>query len=164
LYQNRRLSCSEAVVTVLNEGLGGGLPPELAVRLASGLSGGLGGVGCICGALNGGILALGLFLGREGPGLTNGKKVREAAKTLHDRFKERFGSAGCKNLTRELKKDPRLRFDYCGDLTAAAAKMTAKIILESKPELAEQADWVYLKRQDSKFSGKLEQVSELFGL
>lgn len=149
-------------MTVLNEGLGGGLPPELALRMASGLSGGLGGVGCICGAVNGGVLALGLFLGQEGPGLTNGKKIRAAAKALHDQFKERFGSGCCQNLTRELKRDSRARFDYCGDLTAAAAEMAAKIILGSKPELAERADRAYLERQDSKLSGRLEQVSKLF--
>ena len=42
LFLTRQLQCAEAVMAVLNQGLGGDLPPEMAVRLASALPEGLG--------------------------------------------------------------------------------------------------------------------------
>ena len=37
LFMTRQLMCSEAVLTVLNQGLKGELSPEIAVRITSGL-------------------------------------------------------------------------------------------------------------------------------
>ncbi|MFO7554270.1 MAG: C-GCAxxG-C-C family protein [Desulfobacterales bacterium] len=71
LFMTRQLMCSEAVLTVLNRGLKGGLAPEIAVRITSGLAEGFEGSGCTCGALSAGVIALGLFLGRNGPGILN---------------------------------------------------------------------------------------------
>lgn len=51
LYLTGQLLCSEAVLVVVNRGLGGGLPEETAIRLASALPAGLGDSGCTCGAL-----------------------------------------------------------------------------------------------------------------
>ncbi|MBT3258412.1 MAG: C_GCAxxG_C_C family protein [Deltaproteobacteria bacterium] len=61
---------------VLNQSLNGGLPPEMAIRLASGLPEGSGRSGCTCDALSGGVIALGLFLGRDTPGPLNSRSIR----------------------------------------------------------------------------------------
>jgi C_GCAxxG_C_C family probable redox protein len=100
LFLTKQLMCSESVLTVLNSGLCGGLTPEMAVRLTSGLPEGVGGSGCTCGSLTGGVLSLGLFLGRSGPGLRNGKPVMTSAKVLHGQFKDRFGATCCRVLTK----------------------------------------------------------------
>jgi len=100
LFLTRQLQCAEAVMVVLNQGLGGDLPQELAVRLASALPEGLGRRGCLCGALNGGALALGLFMGRNGPGYRNGATVRKAVGALHDQFKAAYKAACCRVLTK----------------------------------------------------------------
>ncbi|HIJ36997.1 MAG TPA: hypothetical protein HPP59_06975, partial [Deltaproteobacteria bacterium] len=66
-FVSKQLYCSEAVLVTINHGLGGGMSDELAIRLSSTLPEGLAGSGCLCGALGGAILALGLFLGRDRP-------------------------------------------------------------------------------------------------
>ena len=63
--------------------------PEQVIAMASGMSVGVGKSGCCCGALNGGVLALGLIFGRvEHDGPTNPKSVKcmELTKELLPRF------------------------------------------------------------------------------
>lgn len=153
--------CAEAVLTVLNQGLGGDLSREMAVRLTSGLSEGLGGTGCLCGAVNGGVLALGLFLGRNLTGFSRKKKINSAIKLLHDRFKDRFGSTCCKVLTKKNGYDRKEQFDHCAELTGTTAELAAEIILENRPDLVNQADWEYLKQRDGKVTSRLKKVANL---
>lgn len=159
LFITGQLMCSEAVLSVLNQGLHGGLPPEIAVRLASGLPEGLGGTGCTCGALNSGVIAIGLFLGRNKTGLLNSRKIMAVSKKLHDRFKERFGTTCCRILTKNLKRGSKEHFGRCAILTGFAVEMTARLIIDNKPELVAQADWVYLDKRDSKISTRIKQIS-----
>ena len=49
LMSTGRMMCSEAVLSVLNQGLGGGLPPDVAMKVASGFPEGIGSSGCTCG-------------------------------------------------------------------------------------------------------------------
>jgi C_GCAxxG_C_C family probable redox protein len=135
LVRSGRMLCAEAVLTVLDRDLGGGLPEGLAVRLTSGLPEGLGGAGCMCGALSGGLVALGLFLTPEGPTGRDRKRVRAAARELHDRFKQAAGSTCCRVLTREVRHDGRRLWGQCAGLTGLGAEMTARLILEKRPEL-----------------------------
>jgi len=150
--------CAESVLTVLNQGLGGGLPPEMAVRLTSGLPEGLGGSGCTCGSLSGGVLSLGLFLGRDGSGFGNGKLVMSRAKALQHAFRERFDATCCRVLTKELKPGSMEHFQQCSLRAGFAAQTAARLILQKKPDLIHQADDSYLKKLDSKFSAGLKKV------
>jgi C_GCAxxG_C_C family probable redox protein len=159
LFLTRQLMCAEAVLTVLNSGLGGGLPAEMAVRLASGLPEGVGGSGCTCGSLTGGVLSLGLFLGRSGPGLKNGKPVMTSAKLLHAQFKDRFGATCCRVLTKDLKWGSRDHFKQCSLRAGFSAEMSARLILQKKPELVHQADCSYLDQQDSNFAAGLKKIA-----
>ena len=161
LYLTRQLRCSEAVVVALNHGLGGGLSDETAIRMASCFPDGLGGSGCLCGALGGGILALGLFLGRERPGARDKRRAGPAAKKLHDLFREAFGGTCCRVLSGKVRKNEKAHFQRCGDFTRAATEMTAKLILERRPELVEQADWGYLKEVESGLAPALKRVANL---
>ena len=83
LFESRELLCSEAIVCALAEAFGGELTPERAKALASPFPEGLGGSGCVCGALSGGTLGLGAYLSASLPR----RKVRQAARELHDAFK-----------------------------------------------------------------------------
>jgi hypothetical protein len=74
LFMTGQLLCSEAVVAVVNRALGGGLSDDVAIRMAACLPQGVGDSGCLCGAVNGGALALGLFLGRDRPGARDKRK------------------------------------------------------------------------------------------
>jgi C_GCAxxG_C_C family probable redox protein len=158
----RQLMCSETVLTVINQGLGGGMPNELAVRLGSGFPEGLGESGCLCGAVAGGIMALGLFLGRDRPGLLNNRLISSVSQTYHDRFKAEFGSTCCRVLTRNQIRGTKGQFNHCSEITGRAAEMAAGLILEKKPELVDQADWAYLRREDSMVKARLKQAAGVF--
>ena len=55
-YRSGQFYCSEATVKTFNEELGLGYPEEI-IRLASGFPLGIGGAGCSCGAVTGGVMA-----------------------------------------------------------------------------------------------------------
>jgi len=154
-----QLMCSEAVLRVLNQGLNGGLPSEIAVRLTSGLPEGFGGSGCTCGALSAGVIALGLFLGRNGPGILNNRRVYAASKELHDHFKIQFGATCCRILTKNIELGTEHLFQLCARRTGEVAEQAARIILERKPNVLEEADWTYLNRIDSRMKGRIKRLA-----
>jgi C_GCAxxG_C_C family probable redox protein len=162
LFITGQLLCTESVLTVINQGLKGDLSPELAIRIASGLPEGLGGSGCLCGALNGGVLALGLFLGRSRPGFGNGNRVRSSTRIFHDRFRETFGGTCCRILSHDFRHDRDLHFSHCAELTAEAARMAARIILHERPDLAKQADHTFLEQVDATSRARLKKIAGLF--
>ena len=55
--------CCEALMASIRDNFELNIPKEV-IGMASGMAVGAGRSGCMCGALNGGILALGLFFGR----------------------------------------------------------------------------------------------------
>lgn len=159
LFMTRQLMCSEAVLTVLNQGLKGGLAPEIAVRIASGLPEGFGGSGCTCGALSAGVIALGLFLGRNGPGILNSRTVYAASRELHERFKTMFGSTCCRVLTKNIEVGAKHHFRFCARHAGEVSEQTARIVLDHEPERLELADWTYLNQTDSKMSARIKQLT-----
>ena len=161
LYRTHQMFCAEAVLVSLNNGLGGGLNEKQAVSLAAGLTVGIGGSGCMCGALGGGILALGLFLGETGP-YRNRKAIRDASGELHERFKSVYRSTCCRVLSKNYKHDSRAHFDHCAGITAAGAEMTARLILEKRPELALRSDPSYLNRQQSGIAAFVMSIANFF--
>ena len=152
LYLTRQLLCTEAVLVAMNQALDGGLTEEQAVGLASGLTVGLGESGCLCGALSGAVLALGLLLGGGNP-YKHRKAIRSAGKELHDAFKSKFKSSCCRVLTKKVKENGKAHFEQCAQLTGEAAEMAARLILERRPELMGSVDTKYLSRMDSTVSG-----------
>ena len=68
--------CCEALVSTIRDEFKLDVPKEV-VAMASGMAVGAGKSGCVCGAFNGGILALGMFFGRtEQDGPTNPKSIK----------------------------------------------------------------------------------------
>jgi C_GCAxxG_C_C family probable redox protein len=159
LFMTRQLMCSEAVLTVLNQGLKGGLAPEIAVRITSGLPEGIGGSGCTCGALSAGVIALGLFLGRNGPGIMNNRTVYAASRELHERFKTKFGATCCRVLIKNIEVGSKHHFRFCARHAGEVSEQTARIVLDYEPERLEMADWTYLNQTDSKMSARIKQLT-----
>lgn len=58
-YHNDGNNCVESVVKACNDGLELGLP-DVAIRMVSGMGGGIGRSGCVCGALSGSCLVISL--------------------------------------------------------------------------------------------------------
>ena len=155
LYLTRQLLCTEAVLVAMNQALDGGLTEDQAVGLASGLTVGLGDSGCLCGALSGAVLALGLLLGGGKP-YKHRKDIRSATKELHDAFKSKFKSSCCRVLTKKVKENGKAHFEQCVQLTGEAAEMAARLVLERRPELLGSVDTKYLSRMDSTVSGTIK--------
>jgi C_GCAxxG_C_C family probable redox protein len=159
LYLTRQLWCSGAALVVLNQALGGDLTQELAIRLAAGLGDGMGGSGCLCGALNGGALALGLFLGtgRLSPG--GDQLVLQATRQLHDQFKITFGAACCRVLMKSGARGTRSQNLACAQRTAKTAELTAAQIFSHRPLLIQQTDWNYLNQKDGVIGARIKIVA-----
>jgi C_GCAxxG_C_C family probable redox protein len=146
----------------MNEGLGGGLTEDQAVGLAAGLAIGLGESGCLCGAVSGAVLAMGLFLGQSGAH-KHRREIRQAALELHALFKERHRSTCCRVLSRDVKNDASAHFKQCASLTGDGAEWAARLVLERRPHLAGQADVQYLSRREGLLTGRLKWLFRLFG-
>ena len=161
-YNAHGLCCSEAILFVLNRGLGGGLPDEMVRPLGSGFCGGMGGGEGICGALSGAIAALGLLVGPgQRHGLTKGQ-MREAAKRLHDSFRASLGSTCCRDLTAPHAGDRKARLKGCQGITGLGAELTARLLLELRPKIAAQADLTFLNRRDTKTQAVIQKITSYF--
>lgn len=107
--------------------------PEIAIKMASGMAVGIGKSGCACGAMNGGVLALGMLFGRtEQNGPTNPDSIKCLAlcKELHDWFKETNGKNAicCRILTKEYDKGAGEHKPQCIYFTGLCTWKVAEII------------------------------------
>jgi C_GCAxxG_C_C family probable redox protein len=161
LYQTRQMLCAEAVLAALNQELDGGLSDAQITTMAAPFSVALGESGCLCGALSGAVMASGLLLGRAKP-IRRRKHLRDAARHLHDTFRAVHGSTCCRVLSRHVKNDPPAHFRYCADLTAQAAEMAARVILDERPELVTRAGNGFSNRQPSPIGAAWIRLVNLF--
>ncbi len=151
LYKVHGLCCSESVILVMNQGFGGGLAPEVAVRLGSGFCGGMGGDG-VCGGLGGAMVALGLFLGPGSDAFPGKRKFRRLSRRLHDEFIARAGSSICGKLVQPFVADRRGRAENCVGLTGIGAELVCRIVLDVCPGLMDSCDFDFLSGQDGRLA------------
>ncbi len=107
--------------------------PESVISMASGMAVGVGRSGCMCGALNGGVLALGMLFGRtkqDGPANPKSVKTLELTHELHDWFQEVNGKNAicCRILTQEFDMSKGEHKEQCIYYTGLCAWKVAKII------------------------------------
>ena len=103
------------------------------IAMSSGMAVGAGKSGCVCGAFNGGLLALGMFFGRtEQDGPTNPKSVKcmELVHELHDWFKKANGKNAicCRVLTKEFNMGQGEHKEQCIFFTGLCAWKVAQIV------------------------------------
>jgi C_GCAxxG_C_C family probable redox protein len=144
-YHNDRAyeGCSLSVLYALECHLH--LKGEGALKASTALAGGIARMGETCGALIGGIMAIGLVLGRED--LTDIQAYRDtmaASYRMHDRFKEEMGSTMCFEIQKKLfgrtfdfKRDEDAEEWYkagglekCPLVCGIAARIAADIIID----------------------------------
>ncbi len=107
--------------------------PQEVIKLVSGMSVGIGRSGCTCGALNGGIAALGMFFGRTEPTGPQDPVVNRCmalTHELHDWFRDHNGKHAvcCRVLTRGLDMVKGEHKEQCIRFTGLCAWKTAEII------------------------------------
>lgn len=131
LFRSGTFFCSESVVQTINELLGNPYGENI-VKLASGFPIGMGKSGCLCGAVSGGQMALGMVYGRV-KGETMDEKMFEKAKCLHDYIKNEYKSTCCRVITKEWSGDDfksQGRKNHCITITGKVARWVANELIE----------------------------------
>lgn len=130
-FDRGELFCSEAVVKTINDLLGKPYNDDV-VKLASGFPIGLGKSQCLCGAVSGGEIALGMAYGRN-HGESMPAEMFDVAKELHDYTKENYRSTCCRVITKKWQgdhfKSPE-RKEHCVKITGDIARWTAGKFIE----------------------------------
>ena len=131
LFASGTFFCSEAVVTVINNYLGQPYHPDV-VKMASGFPIGMGKAGCLCGAVSGGQMALGIVYGRT-QGEEMQEKMFEESKGLHDHVIKDYCSCCCRVMTRQWKgdefKSPE-RKKHCIAITGNVTQYVAERLID----------------------------------
>lgn len=131
-------NCAQAVLLSFAEDFR--YSKELALKLAAGFGGGMGKMQETCGALTGAMMVLGII---NGEGVNNNDDLKAnayaAVRELTSRFKERYDSTQCKDLTgcdfstaegAEKFKDGKIMELVCADCVAEAVMILEQIASE----------------------------------
>ena len=122
-------ACSESVIYAIRKHFQIDLS-DYAIAMSSGFPWGLGGGGCICGALAGGTMMIGYFFGRKTPGDPKINKCFELTKELHDYFKRTNGATCCRILIKNYPNiNSQARKDHCIEMVKTTVAKTAEIIM-----------------------------------
>lgn len=121
-------NCTEAILQAMRQV--GHYVPDDVLRSATGFRAGIGGSGCICGAISGAVMVIGLYYGRleknEDP-----KKANELSKRIHDKFKEKYNVPCCELLTADYKFDSPERKNFCSEIVCYVAEELDRILPNS---------------------------------
>jgi len=90
------------------------------------------------------------------------KSMRDTSRRLHDTFKAANGATCCRVLSKKVRHDKTAHFRQCADLTAQAAEMAARMVLEKRPELIGQVDNRFLAKRQSAIGGTFMRLVHLF--
>ncbi len=133
LMAAHRFGCSECLMLAFQETLGPDQLPPTAVAMASAFRGGLGGAGCLCGALAAAEMILSSVFGyHSGPDgqqdLETVKHSRALNQELHNRFREANRSTCCRVLTDGLTPHSPESLRHCTGLVLSAARLLGEIL------------------------------------
>ncbi|MBT9136665.1 MAG: hypothetical protein DDT34_01747 [Firmicutes bacterium] len=129
-FKRGEFFCSEAVVHALNEALGWPFPKEIT-KLAGAFPIGIGKSGCLCGAVSGGAMALGMVYGRN-HGEAMPEKMFPVAAELHDHVKSVYGSNCCRVLVKDYVFTSPERKAHCVGITGEVAAFVAEQLLKDE--------------------------------
>jgi len=132
-YYTSGLHCGESVVRAVNEVAGAPMPPEV-FRMASGFCEGISGSRCTCGALAGGVMAMGLVGGRTSA-QDAWEPVWDATAALRERFEADQGTTLCDPISdAHGGMNHPLRWAHCTELVGRTARWVI--------EIAEENSWL----------------------
>ncbi len=128
-YFREGYNCSEAILRAFREALTLDVSDE-ALKMGGGFGGGIGHAGCVCGALAGAIMVLGMLQGRVDKSQSR-DPVYSASEEFHRRFSEKFGGSCCRILNpHPFETKDHLR--NCLKLTGNTAGLLMEFIEEKK--------------------------------
>ncbi len=124
-------SCSEAVVKAAYEAgiIDRKIDPELLNRIVSPFSGAMGEHQCLCGAVAGSQLVLGLLFGRTAPS-SDHNRIKELASEFNREFKEKRNvkTACCRALRKGFDEDPKTARINCSHIVRDATNILEKMV------------------------------------
>ena len=125
--------CSEAVVSSIRSHFEMDVPEEV-IAMASGFPIGIGRSKCLCGAVSGGVMAIGLVFGRTVQKDPQVEQTLLLSKELHDWFKEANGKNAlcCRILTKEFDRGAGEHKEQCIRFTGLVAGKVAEMIIREK--------------------------------
>ncbi len=125
--------CSEAVVSSIRSNFEMDVPEEV-IAMASGFPIGIGRSKCLCGAVSGGVMAIGLVFGRTVQKDPQVEQTLLLSKELHDWFKEANGKNAlcCRILTKEFDMGAGEHKEQCVRFTGLVAGKVAEMIIREK--------------------------------
>jgi C_GCAxxG_C_C family probable redox protein len=126
-----KLSCSEATLRAMAEYWG--IESPLIPRIATPFRGGLCGTQQVCGAVTGGLMALGMRMGRDA-GTENSDACLEKGRAFMRAVREEYGSLACLDITGLDRTDPaqeekfhgRERIELCVRLVMRCCRWLAE--------------------------------------
>jgi C_GCAxxG_C_C family probable redox protein len=89
-------NCAQSVLLTMFEHWNG--KDEVIPKIATAFGGGIGRCGSICGALSGGVMALGIKYGSNEPSIEKRLKAYKLAQKFYIRFEKEHGSVLCREL------------------------------------------------------------------
>lgn len=126
-YREGSYYCSEAIVKTIKDAFELDFSDDV-IRMASGFPVGIGGSGCACGAVSGGVMAIGMVFGRKDGGDPAVQKTMKLSAELHERFKEKRKYVCCKILTRGMDMGKKEHKEQCIAITGEVAVIVADIL------------------------------------
>ena len=125
--------CSEAVVSSIRSNFEIDVP-EVVISMASGFPVGIGRSKCLCGAVSGGVMAIGLVFGRTVQKDPQVEETMRLSKELHDWFKEASGKNAlcCRILRKEVDMGQGEHKEQCVRFTGMVAGKVAEMIIREK--------------------------------
>lgn len=144
-FERGEFFCSESVIHTINQLMGSPFPHEIT-KLASGFPIGLAKSGCLCGAVSGGEMALGIAYGRN-HGEPMNEKMFPLAAQLHDHIKQEYGSTCCRVLIKNYKFESLERKKHCVQITGEVAAWVTEKLMQN-PSLKEKISNSELLKND----------------
>ena len=130
-FERGEFFCSESVAYTINNLLGNPYEDNV-IKMASGFPIGMGKSGCLCGAVSGGQMALGMAYGRV-HGEPMDEKMFPLAAELHDFITNEYGYTCCRVITRQWAGDnfqsPERR-KHCIEITGKVAEWVAERLID----------------------------------
>ncbi len=106
-YFRSGYNCAQSVLLTLAEHIDPQSKNELIPKIATGFGGGMGRCGSVCGALTGGIMAVGIKFGSNEAGVEKRAQAYADAQVLFRQFEKQHGSVMCRELFKFDLSDPQ---------------------------------------------------------
>ncbi len=128
LFRRGEYFCSEAIVSSIRSNFELDMPEEM-IAMASGFPVGIGKSKCVCGAISGGVIAIGYFFGRTKGGDPKVEKALALANELQEVFRKNHKVLCCHVLTKGMDMATGEHKNQCIDFTGEVAEVTASIVV-----------------------------------